>query len=179
MSALRSSLIRLAHANPTLRPHLIPLLAGDPRVAAKKLSPFAQAYFKLWREKGGMGDESDISDMEEAYESGEVTDKDLLAQAPKSWKSKLPALKVAAMNEADVYSPPVDINTKKGMAGWMSIMRLYTLDSEPGSPERQRRIDESRKSLSYAGFLMRKRPIGKLYEAAAKQTADWLNTVVD
>jgi hypothetical protein len=92
--SLRSKVIRLAHANPALRSHLLPLLAGDTsRVAAKKLSPFAQAYFKLWREKGGMGDESDIDDMEEAYEAGEVTDKELLAQAPKSWKSKLPALK--------------------------------------------------------------------------------------
>ena len=95
--SLRSKVIRLAHANPELRSHLLPLLAGETsRVAAKKLSPFAQAYFKLWREKGGMGDESDIDDMEEAYEAGEVTDKELLAQAPKSWKSKLPALKTAA-----------------------------------------------------------------------------------
>lgn len=94
MTTLRSSLIRLAHANPELRSHLLPLLAEEPaRVAAKKLSPFAQAYFKLWEEKGGMGDESDIDDMKEAYEAGEVTDKDLLANAPKSWKSKLPALK--------------------------------------------------------------------------------------
>ncbi len=178
MSTLRTSPIRLAHANPELRPHLLPLIA-EGRTAAKKLSPFAKAYFKLWREKGGMGDESDIDDMEEAYENGEVTDSELLANAPKAWKSKLPAIKNASMSEADVYSPPMDINTQKGMRAWLAIMRLYTLDSVPESPERQRRIDESRKSLSYAGFLMRKRPIGKLYEAAAKQTADWLHTVAD
>ena len=97
MSNLRSAIIRLANTNPKLRPSLLPLLAeGTSRVAAKKLSPFAQAYFKLWEEKAGMGDESDIDDMKEAYEAGEVTDKDLLANAPKSWKSKLPALKTAA-----------------------------------------------------------------------------------
>jgi hypothetical protein len=63
------------------------------KVAAKKMTPFAEAYFKLWRDKAGMGDMDDIEDMEASYKKGEVTDKELFDGAPKSWKSKLPPLK--------------------------------------------------------------------------------------
>jgi len=81
----------------------------------------------------------------------------------------LPVLRTATVNEDDIFSPLTsDINTKKGMDAWVILMRMYTYDTDPGSPERLRKMEEAKKSLSYAGFLLRKRPIGKLYAAAAK-----------
>lgn len=44
MSTLRSKVIRLAHANPSLRPHLLPLLAGGSRVAAADVDDFVDGY---------------------------------------------------------------------------------------------------------------------------------------
>lgn len=39
-----------------------------------------------------MGDMDDVDALMDAYEDGEVTDQELLAGAPRSWKSKLPPL---------------------------------------------------------------------------------------
>jgi hypothetical protein len=120
-SELRRRVIRLAASNPELRKDLLTILkeeadptshdqnlpetwyglppqgpgktAGAAKVAAKKMTPFAEAYFKLWRDKAGMGDMDDIEDMEKDYVEGKVTDQELFDGAPKSWKKKLPPLK--------------------------------------------------------------------------------------
>lgn len=41
---LRSKVIRLAHANPSLRPHLLPLLAERGRIAAEGFNPPKAGY---------------------------------------------------------------------------------------------------------------------------------------
>jgi hypothetical protein len=91
----------------------------------------------------------------------------------------LPLVRTATIDEKEIFSPGMDIHTKKGMDAWVLLMRMYTLDSEPGSPERLRRMEESKKSLGYAGFLLRKRPIGKAYAEAAKSTDNWRDTISD
>lgn len=63
----------------------------------KKLSPFAQAYFKLWRANAGMGEMNDVEALEKQCLDGEVTDAELLKNAPKKWRGKLPPLKAEAM----------------------------------------------------------------------------------
>jgi hypothetical protein len=62
---------------------------------ATKLTPFAQAYFKLWRSKAGMDGTADIDALEKEYKRGNVTDADLRKNAPKSWLALLPKLEGA------------------------------------------------------------------------------------
>jgi len=81
--------------------------------------------------------------------------------------------------DASIYSPPIGFDSTKGMRGWVSLMRGHVLDSEAGTPERSRRVDEVKRALNYAGFLTRGRSISKVYAETAKQTADWLHTVSD
>lgn len=56
MRTLRSKVIRLAHQNPALRPHLLPLLTGGRFAASQKvkgLSSSAQAGLTEWLSSGG------------------------------------------------------------------------------------------------------------------------------
>lgn len=82
MSTLRARTIRLAHANPDLRPVLLPLLA---RTAAVKLTPKDKAVIEAFRKKqkadgdnlstDGVSLDGDWSDGEDVatWEGGEVT----------------------------------------------------------------------------------------------------------
>lgn len=67
-----------------------PKTEGAPR--GRALTPFAKAYFKLWRAKAGMGEMDDVDALEKQYRAGEITDADLLKNAPKSWHAKLPPI---------------------------------------------------------------------------------------
>ncbi len=73
-----------------------PKFQGAPKTegasGGRALTPFAKAYFKLWRAKAGMGEMDDVDALETQYRAGEITDADLLKNAPKSWHAKLPPI---------------------------------------------------------------------------------------
>ena len=106
-----------------------------------------------------------------------------MAQAENEGKRRNPRRRSLVRNpsgaDASIYSPPIGFDSTKGMRGWVSLMRGHVLDSEAGTPERSRRVDEVKRALNYAGFLTRGRSISKVYAETAKQTADWLHTVSD
>jgi hypothetical protein len=81
MSDLRSKVIRLAHTKPELRPHLLPLLTGQSKQAAKP-SPkdkaeFEKLFKKMMAAAESPGDQDDLEDLKESFLAGEVSLKDI------------------------------------------------------------------------------------------------------
>lgn len=112
---------------------------------ATKLTPFAQAYFKLWRSKAGMDGTADIDALEKEYKRGNVTDADLRKNAPKSWLALLPKLEGAQSKspavEASGASNPkvvpwdkektqfaVKFTTRKGETLWTGDGWKHSMD---------------------------------------------------
>ncbi len=56
----------------------------------RALTPFAKAYFKLWSARAGMGEMDDVERTRQAWVDGEVSDAELYANAPPSWRRLLP-----------------------------------------------------------------------------------------
>lgn len=116
-----------------------PKYQGAPKTegasGGRALTPFAKAYFKLWRSLAGMGELDDVDAMEKQYRAGELTDADLMKNAPKSWHVKLPKMEAAEDAMLAVGDGVKVTKGSKGLGiekGWGGKVRAITPD-EGGS----------------------------------------------
>lgn len=98
-SLLRDALIRLAHENPDLRQHLVPLLrmhAGRKPTSAEKAE--AKKLFDKWRsDASSPGERDDLDETWESFLSGDLTLKEIKENPPTKEASDKQAIRFPPM----------------------------------------------------------------------------------